>query len=143
MSPTRILAGAAAYLAVSFPLAFVWHLVAFRSIYDQLGYFGDREPVLALGFLSIAAQGLILSALYPRFYRGGHPAREGLRFGLIAGLFLWTSHVVATAAKHIAHSLPAWFAIESVYLALQFALVGVAIGLAHGRVGAGACPTTT
>jgi hypothetical protein len=135
MKTSRFGPAAAAYLAVTFPVAYVWHLVVFKGVYDRLGIFNREEPIVALGFLTIAIQGLVLSYLYPAFYRGGAPAREGLRFGLLMGVFLWSSQVVAAAAKHQVSSLPTWLAIETAYFAAQFILVGLAIGLVYGRLG--------
>ena len=125
----------AAYPLISFPLAIAWHLVVFKRVYDELGYISREEPIIAFGFLAMAVQGILLAWAYTFFYRGGHPAKAGLKFGLVTGTFLWSSHVIATAAKHQMSSIPAFVAIETVYLAIQFALVGLAIGMIYGRVG--------
>ena len=125
----------AAYPLISFPLAIAWHLVVFKRAYDELGYISREEPIIAFDFLAMAVQGILLAWAYPFFYRGGHPAKAGLKFGLVTGTFLWSSHVIATAAKHQMSSIPAFVAIETVYLAIQFALVGLAIGMIYGRVG--------
>ena len=58
-------------------------------------------------------------------------SKAGLKFGFIMGLFLWSSQVVAAAAKHDVSSLSLWLGIETVCFALQFALVGLAIGLVY------------
>ena len=123
--------GAIAYLLVTFPLAFVWHLVVFKDVYDALGIFNREEPIVALGFLVILVQGLLLSYVFPYFHRGGSSVKTGLRLGLVMGLFLWSSQVVAAAAKHEVSSLSTWLGIETAYFAIQFALVGLAIGLAY------------
>ena len=133
MNSKTFLLGAAAYLLATFPLAFVWHLVVFKEIYDELGIFNRGEPIVALGFAVILIQGLLLSYLYPRFYRGGRPALEGVRFGLLMGIFLWSSQVVAAAAKHEVSSLSTWLVIESAYFAVQFLIVGLLIGLVYAR----------
>ncbi len=41
--------------------------------------------------------------------------------------------VVAAAAKHHVASLSTWLAIETAYFAIQFALVGLAIGFVYSR----------
>lgn len=48
------------------------------------------------------------------------------------GLFLWSSQVVAAAGKHQVASLSTWFAVETLYFAIQFALAGLALGLVYG-----------
>ncbi len=125
--------GAMAYILVVFPVAVVWHVVLFKNTYDELGYFGRKEPIFALGLLAIAVQGLVLSYAYARLYRGGNPLKEGLKFGLVAGIFLWSSHVIATAAKSDISPLAAFIAIETAYLTIQFVLVGLAIGAVYQR----------
>lgn len=132
--PGPFLLAAGAYALVTFPLAYLWHLVVFADTYEQLGIFNREEPIVILGFLVIVFQGLLLSLAYPLFYRGGAPAKEGLRFGLLAGSFLWSSQVVAAAAKHEVTSLGTWLGIETLYFAIQFALVGLAIGITYGKL---------
>ena len=53
MRVKTFLLGALAYLAVTFPLAFVWHLVIFKDIYQWLGMYRD-DPNVPLGFLVIS-----------------------------------------------------------------------------------------
>ena len=128
MSAGRFLAGVLVYAGVTFPVAYVWHLVLFEGTYRELGYF-TQEPIVAIGFLAIVLQGGWLSFVYCRFAPGEAPLAEGLRFGLGAGFFLWTSQVLAFTAKHEVASIPTWLTIETVYFAVQFGLVGLAYGL--------------
>src|SRR5262245_54983133 len=72
-----------AYIVVTFAVAASWHLVFFKDLYDQLAIFTRKEPLIPLGLVSILTQALILAYLYPVFYKGGGPAKEGLKFGLI------------------------------------------------------------
>ena len=122
--------GALAYLLVTFPLAFVWHMVVFKGIYDELGMYRE-QPILALGFVAILIQGLFLSYAFPLIYRGPSAVQAGVKFGLLMGLFLWSSQVIATAVKHEVSSLAIWLGIETAYFVVQFAIVGLAIGLVY------------
>ena len=130
MTRKTFLLGALAYLLVTFPLAFVWHLVIFKDVYQWLGMYRE-DPSVPLGFFVILIQGLLLSYAFPILYRDGSSIRQGLKFGLFMGLFLWSSQVFPAAAKHHVASLSTWFAIETAYFAIQFALVGLAIGLVY------------
>ncbi len=59
--------------------------------------------------------------------------KAGLAYLLVTfPLAVWSSQVVAAAAKHEVSSLSLWLGIETAYFALQFALVGLAIGLVYG-----------
>lgn len=82
---------ALAYVFISFALAAPWHLVWFKRLYDDLGMYNRAEPIIALGVGSMVVQGLVMALLYPRQYQGGHPVVEGLRFGLLMGLFLFST----------------------------------------------------
>ena len=124
------LRGALAYLLVTFPLAFFWHLVVFKGIYDELGMYRE-QPIVALGFIAILIQGLFLSYAFPLVYRGPNAVQAGVKFGLLMGLFLWSSQVVAAAAKHEVSSFATWLGIETAYFVVQFAIVGLALGLVY------------
>lgn len=124
----------AAYLLITFPLGYAWHLVAFGQVYEELGVYTRPEPIVPLGFLSTLLQGVLLALAYPRFRRdGGSPVRDGLRFGLFAGAFGWTYLVVVTAAHQTMSSLATWLTLETLFVAVQFTLVGLAFGIAYRR----------
>ncbi|MBI3127031.1 MAG: hypothetical protein HYZ11_05460 [Candidatus Tectomicrobia bacterium] len=131
MIDRRFLTIALGYVAVTFVLAVLWHLVLFKGVYDALGYVGRKEPIFALGLLSMVVQGAALGGLFPRFARGGDPYREGLRFSLAMGAFFWSCHVLAAAAKNPISPIPTFVAIETAYLLIQFTLAGLIIGWAH------------
>lgn len=122
---------ALAYLLVTFPFAYVWHLVAFRSFYERIGYFGEKPPIITLGFLSVAAQGLLLAYAYPFFQRGGHTLAEGMRAAAIFGGLIVSVHVVAAAAKNHAPATAEWFLFESLYFVIQFTLIGLVLAFIH------------
>src|SRR5687767_14021038 len=128
-----VIAGTVVYAAITFPLAYAWHLVTFADVYDGLHAFTRAEPIVAFGFIAIVLQGVLLSSLYAVFPRTGRPLLDDVRFGLICGVLLWSSQVLAAAAKHELTSLRTWFAIETAYFAIQFALVGAAFGLIRAR----------
>lgn len=124
-----------AYLVITFAMGFVWHLVLFKDLYAKLGIFTRiDDPIIPLGLSAMLIQGAVLAYLYPFIARGGDVITEGLRFGLLMGLFIASSAVIAEAAKQRVSSLPTWLIVESVYYAIQFALSGIAIALIYGKV---------
>ncbi len=131
-SMPRILLGASAYMVICFPLAVLWHMVLFPAVYDRLGYFNGADPNYALGFLSIFLQGLVLSVGYDLFSGQCPSIKTALQFSGAAGLFLWTCHVAAFAAKHPLSSNVMFFAVETAYLVIQFTLFGLVLGLING-----------
>lgn len=124
--------GALAYAVFTFAWAVTWHVGLFRPRYEAWGYI-DADPNFALGLLSIVAQGLVLSWLYPRVRFGGGPTARGLKFGAAVGAFYWTCHVLAFAAKEDAANAPLFFVLETAYLAVQFGVFGALIGRIHAR----------
>jgi hypothetical protein len=130
-SLVRFAIGAAGYLAITFPLAYVWHLIAFKKTYETLGYFSREEPIVAFGFASILIQGLLLSWIFPRLCQGKSFWAGALSLLIVMGKYQLTMHVLAEAAKHQIEPLSTWFALESAYLAIQFALGGFWLALVY------------
>lgn len=118
----NMLLTALGYVVIVFPLALVWHLGPLRPSYEAFGYF-EGTPNVAVGLLSMVVQGATLAVLYPRF----QPARAGmtraLRFCLLVGLFFWSCHVLGLVAKQEVPNAMGFIALESLYLALKYALL--------------------
>lgn len=130
----RFFAAWGAYVGITFALGFVWHLKLFKPLYDRLAIYSRLDdPIIPLGLFSMLLQGAVLAYLFPLVAGSGGPIAEGLRFGLLMGAFLASAAVFAEAAKQRVTSLPTWLLVESVYYAIQFGLVGVAIALIHRR----------
>jgi hypothetical protein len=123
--------GFAAYVLPTFPIAFVWHLVLFEQRYRALQIYRD-EPVIAFGLGSMIIQGAIFSWLFPRvFAQGGSVLKQGLLYGLGAGLLSWSFTTLAVAAKNVMVSVPDYVLLETAFTLLQFAIVGPLIALAY------------
>ena len=129
-APFSITKGAVAYLLCTFPLAAIWHMHLFGDLYYNLGYFDDT-PNLKLGFATIAIQGVILSALFPRANLTGSPLLRGIKYSLLMGSFFWTSHVLAFVAKQTVSQPVLFITLETGYLLLQFTLYGAFLGIIH------------
>src|ERR1043166_4921456 len=114
-----------AYLVPTMLLGMVWHFVFFKELYDSLGIYNRAEPIIPLGFLSMAIQGLIIAYLFPFFYRQGNPVLHGIRFGLVMGLFLFSVSTIANAAKIEVTSMSSWIMIQAAFHLIQFLLAGI------------------
>lgn len=124
----KYLLAAVAYVVVTFALAAPWHFVLFKDLYHGFGIYNRTDPIIPLGLLSMLVQGAVLALLYPRWYRGGAPAVEGVKFGLLFGVFLFSVSTLANAAKIDVHGLGSFMAIQAVFHLLQFVATGAAIG---------------
>jgi hypothetical protein len=126
--------GFAAYLVPTFPIAFVWHLVLFEQKYHALRIYRD-EPVITFGLASMIIQGAIFSWLFPRVFTrsNGSFLKDGLLYGLGAGLLSWSFTTLAVAAKNVMVSVPDYVLLETAFTILQFVVVGPLIALAWRR----------
>jgi hypothetical protein len=122
----EILLGTLAYIVPTFPLAYFWHLKLFKARYEKWEYFVAPSPML--GLLSMVVQGLVLAYLYFHAVGEAHDWRETFAFVGIWGLFHWSLHVLAAMAKHADSRNWGFFALESVFVAIQFGCFGASIG---------------
>ena len=124
-----------AYVAITFALGFVWHLVVFKDLYHRLAiYTRLDDPIIPLGLLSMLIQGAVLAYLYPHIVDIQRSVFEGIRLSLLLGLFLASSAVIAEAAKQRVTSLRIWLVVESVYYLIQFLLAGLAMSYIYATL---------
>jgi hypothetical protein len=120
-----------AYLIFVFIIAVTWHVALFNQQYLSFGM--RKEPLFHLGILSMVIQGLLFAYLYPRVAKEGSPAYEGLKFGLIIALFMGSYGVLAEAGKYDVGPVSSFVCYEGAYFIIQYAIVGIVIGLIHGK----------
>ncbi|MEQ1876710.1 MAG: DUF1761 domain-containing protein [Bdellovibrionia bacterium] len=121
------------YLVLTMILGMSWHFVFFKELYDSLGIYNRAEPIIPLGLTSMFIQGVILAYLYPRFYKGGNPATEGLKFGLLMGLFMFSISTLANGAKIQVTSMSLWLGVQTAFHLIQFVIAGLGIGFIFGK----------
>jgi hypothetical protein len=124
--------GVAAYLVPTFPIAFVWHLILFEQSYHALGVYRP-DPIIPFGLASMMIQGAAFSWIFPRVFpnHGGSLMKNGLLFGLGAGLLSWSFTTLAVAAKHPMTSISDYLLLETAFTFLQFVVVGPLTALAY------------
>ena len=134
----RLWLGVAAYLVATFPLAFVWHLVLFEPQYRALHIY-RADPVIPFGLASMIIQSVVLSWIFPHLFGGNRNSilKDGLLFGLGAGLLSWSFTTLAVAAKHPVASIHDYVVLETAFTFLQFLVVGPLIALAYRNSGRG------
>lgn len=124
-----------AYVAITFALGFIWHLLVFKNLYHRLAiYTRLDDPIIPLGLLSMLIQGAVLAYLFPQIVNIHGSVFEGLRLSLLMGLFLASSAVIAEAAKQRVTSLRIWFVVESLYYLIQFLLAGLAMSYIYATL---------
>ena len=129
----RFWLGFAAYVVPSFPIAYVWHLIAFAPAYHELAMYRD-DVIVPFGLLSMFIQGVAFSFVYPRVFSDRSAVlRNGLLYGLALALLSWSFTTLAVAAKNVMTSVPTYMALETCFTLLQFVIVGPLIALAYRR----------
>lgn len=126
--------GVAAYILPTFPIAYVWHLVAFAPLYHDLAMYRD-DLIFPFGFAAMLIQGVAFSWVYPRVFpdRAGGVVRNGLLYGLGIGTLSWSFTTLSVAAKNVMTSVPTYLMLETGFTLVQFAVAGPLIALAHRR----------
>jgi hypothetical protein len=120
-----------AYLLPTFPLGYVWHLVAFADQYRQLAIYRD-EVIIPLGLASMAIQAGLYAWAYPRLFGASTSwSRGAWGFGLLFGGLAWTFAVLPVAAKYRMASIADFLVLETAFTLLQFLVVSPLIALAY------------
>lgn len=122
-----------AYLVPTMILGMVWHFVWFNELYESLGIYNRKDPIIPLGFISMLLQGLIIAWLYSFYAEQKHSILRTLKFSLIMGLFLFTVSTLANAAKIEITSMFDWLWVQSLFHLVQFTVVGLLIGLVYRK----------
>ena len=125
--------GVAAYVVPTFPIGYVWHLVAFAPVYRELAMYRD-DIIIPFGLLAMLIQGVVFSWVYPHAF----PDRSawlwnGVRYGLLIAALSWSFTTLAVAAKNVMTSVSLYMMLETGFTLVQFAVVGPLIALAYRR----------
>lgn len=120
-----------AYLVPTFITGFVWHFVAFHDVYVRLNLYRP-DPIIPFGLGSMIVQGLIFAWAFPRLFNTARSAwvQSAIRAALIFAALSWSFTTLAVAAKFPMTSIGEYVLIETLYTAVQFALVAPLMALA-------------
>lgn len=127
----RVMLATLSYVLLSMAVAWPWHMLLFHDLYAGWGAFSRGEPIVAFGMTAMLIQGLVIALVYPRYYRGGNPVLEGVKFSLLMGAVVYSVMGLATAAKFDINPAPLFLAYSAVFQLLQFTLTGIALGLIY------------
>jgi len=117
--------GVLAYLAPTFALGFVWHLILFTGYYESLAIY-RKDVILPFGFLSMLIQATLFAWIYLKAFapRGGGLLPRGLVYAVFGAVLSWSFTTIAVAAKNVMTSVPDYLVIETAFTAVQWAIVG-------------------
>jgi len=128
---TKFVLTALAYIIPTMILGYVWHLVIFNKLYEGLGIYNRKEPIIPLGFFSMIIQGTIIAWLYRFYAKENSGISKAIIFSLIMGTFLFSVSTLANAAKINVTSMSGWLLIQTAFHLLQFLVAGLLIGVVN------------
>jgi hypothetical protein len=134
----RFIAGVLAYLAPTFALGFVWHLILFKNYYEALAIYRS-DIIIPLGLLSMLIQAIIFAWIYAHAFArlSGSFWFRALVYGATCALLSWSFTTLAVAAKNVMASVPNYFYIETAFTVVQWLLVAPLTVLAIPRESGG------
>lgn len=130
----RVWLAAFSYVVISMAWAFPWHMIWFHDRYAQMGAMTRVAPIIPLGLVAMAMQGVVIAYLFPRWRRGGNAIIEGIQFSLLIGVLIYSVMGPATVAKFAIEPVGEFLIYHTAFQVVQFVLTGIALGLIYGGV---------
>lgn len=127
---TLVILSAVAWMVSTFAVQATSHFVINQSHYAGIPFIRP-EPIMALGVLTMAIQGIVLGMLFGIVHRGTRPMRDALWFAWALAVFFGSYTAIAEPSKYAAPSVAAWIAVEAPAVLVQFTLFGLALGWIH------------
>ena len=120
----RYILGILAYLAPTFALGFIWHLVLFKDYYESLVIY-RTDIIIPLGFLSMLVQSVLFAWIYDRMFATTSSSMGSLvcKYAFLGVALSWSFTTLAVAAKNIMSSVPRFMLIETAFTVAQWLLV--------------------
>lgn len=126
-------AGVAGFV-VLFGLGFLWHVALLGEFYaEQTAAIRLPEAAYPAILGAELVRGFVLAVMFPIGYQGGSRTGEGLRFGLLIGVFSAMAPLYYMGQFNFASS--AWFWAEGLFYLVQGAIAGMVIGMVYARLG--------
>ena len=116
-----------AYIVATFAVQATSHFLINSGHYAAVMYM-RKDPIFALGILSMLIEGIVLSILYSMLPKSANWLTDGLKFGWLVGAFAVGYIGLAEAAKYQVPSVGSWVLVESLNAFAQFTIYGVLVG---------------
>ena len=117
---------------VMFLISGLWYLIIMKGYYNEQfpEVFRQESKMIwiAIGYLVGA---FLLALIYPIGYKGGAPMSEGLRFGILMGLFIALPMGLTLYGVYTIPLIPS--IINIVYQVVEKGIGGLFIGLVYGK----------
>lgn len=121
-----------AYVAATFAVQATSHFLVAADHYASISFL-RKEPIFALGFLSMLVQGSVFSYLFSRIPKSERIYRDAMRFALLVGTVIVSYIAFAEPAKYVAPNVARWMLQELAAGLVQFAVYGALLGLIYSK----------
>ncbi len=116
---------------VMFILSGLWYMLIMDAFYrEQVGALMREQYNFIFIVLGYIVMAFLMSYIYPIGYKGGSPAKEGLRFGVLIGLLVWlSSNLILYGAHNMTFSATL---VDSGWHVVEEGIGGLVIALVYG-----------
>ena len=127
-----------AFVFASFVVQALSHFVLNMAHYSSIPFM-RAEPIMPLGLLVMAIQGIVLAYLFNAFlshepFSKQSVMKSALLFALLMGAFLGAYIALVEPAKYEVPAVGSWIAVEASASLVQFLIFGFLLGLIHKEI---------
>ena len=129
----KIIVGTLLFIVVSFASQAISHFGINAEHYASVPFM-RKEPIFALGFLTMIMQGIVLSYFFILYAKNEYSVKKGLIYGLTMSVLFVSYPALVEPAKYQVPSIASWILIEGLVGLIQFSFFGVLMGLVFGKL---------
>ena len=126
----KIVLATITYNVIAMAIGFPWYILLFHDVYA--GLFTRPVPIIWLGVLATLLEGIVVAYLYPRFYRGGNPIVEGVKFSVVVGMLPYAAAALSFPARTDINPVGAYIDATTGYNLILCVVSGICLGLIYG-----------
>jgi len=129
----KYIIGTFIYILVSFAVQSISHFVINAEHYASVSFM-RKEPIFALGFITMILQGVVLSYLFNMYGNNEFTIKKGLLFGLLITALFVSYPALVEPAKYLVPNIGSWALVEGLVGLFQFTLFGVLLSLSFNKL---------
>lgn len=129
----KIIIGTLLFIFVSFALQSISHFVVNVEHYASVPFM-RKEPIFALGFLTMIMQGIVLSYLFIIYSKNEFTVKNGLLYGLIISALFVSYPALVEPAKYQVPNIGSWVLVEGIVGLIQFSIFGTVLAVAFRKL---------
>ena len=129
----KLIIGTLLFIVVSFGTQSISHFVLNVQHYASISFM-RKEPIFALGFLTMIMQGLVLSFLFILYAKDKFTVKKGFFFALIMSALFVSYPALVEPAKYQVENIGSWIMVEGIVGLIQFCVFGTLLGIVFRKL---------